>query len=180
VRFTASKFIDVLCADDCPAKDEGVDRISRRRRWRPVLSAIATAAPTRPELQDAFHTLWTERGHRIREQIQDDAFLVSVLRLSLPQYGGGPVTLYRGESFSRWSSGVLGFAWSDKIATAGMFARGLNAAHDGGGVLLRVDASPEAIIASPGRHSLWLNEHEYVVDPKLLPSVEVLTRYPQV
>lgn len=157
-----------------------MDRIDRRRRWRSVLSAIAAAAPVRPVLQDAFQMLWTERSHRIREQIQDDAFLVSVLRLSLPQYDGGPMTLYRGESFSRWISGVVGFAWSDKIATADMFARGLNAAYEGGGVLLRVDASAEAIIASPGRHSVWLNEHEYVLDPQLLGSVVVLTRYPQV
>jgi hypothetical protein len=124
-------------------------------------------------------TRWFTKGHHIRHHVGDDNLLLDALYLLLPCYEGPGLTLYRGESFSRWQHGAYGSAWSTKIDVARMFARGLNAMYPRGGVLLSTDAPANAIITGPSAHSVWLQEYEYVVDRRKLREVTLLACFPQ-
>ena len=130
-----------------------------------------------PEISTGFHTLWTERGHRIREQAKDDDLLRDALRILLPVYVGPGLKLYRGESVDRWKTQTYGFAWTEKIDIARMLARGLNAVAGQGGVLLSADAPTEAIIAEHNEHTIYLGEYEYVVDWRQLREITPLERF---
>ncbi len=133
-----------------------------------------------PEISTGFHTLWTEMGHRIREQVLDDNLLCDALRIMLPVYIGPGLKLYRGESVDRWKKQYYGFAWTEEIDIARMFARGLKGDYGPGGVLLSTDAPTEAIIAGPSKHSIYLGEHEYVVDWRQLREITPLERFPRI
>ncbi len=114
----------------------------------------------------------------MREQIADDALLCTFLRNILPKYTGETITLYRGENIERWRAGIVGFAWTARKEVAQMFGRGLNAMQDGG-VLLKGDFIPSAIISGPNSHSIYLGEFQYTIDPLLIPSLIELETYPQ-
>lgn len=60
-----------------------------------------------------------------------------------------------------------------------MFASGLCASYDGGGVLLEATAPAEAIIAGPSPHSAYLDEHEHVVDPSRVRDLRAVAWFPQ-
>lgn len=57
-----------------------------------------------------------------------------------------------------------------------MFASGLNAVAKGG-ALLRCLVPASAIIAGPSKHSLYIDEGEYTVDPRGGLPVEQLQRF---
>jgi hypothetical protein len=115
----------------------------------------------------------------MREQLNDDEALLNMLWRWLPSYVGPTLALFRGENVDRWRSNHIGMCWSAASDTARMFARGLNAVNSGG-VLLQCDVSSTAIIAGPSSHSLYLNEAEYTVDPRLLGNVKIIEEYPVV
>ncbi len=58
-----------------------------------------------------------------------------------------------------------------------MFGRGLNATG-AGGVLLKWQASNDAIIAGPSAHSLYLGESEYTLDLSESSEIEAIEQYP--
>lgn len=152
--------------------------LTERKGWRDVvLGAVESGVP--PFAPDEFDTYWIEGGHRIREQVGDDAALTAFLRLCLPPFvrrAGAPLELYRGENIDRLRAGRLGFAWTPSRDTAEMFASGLNAAGTGG-VLLRASLADE-IIAGPCEHSTYLDEEQYTVDPTAPFSVEQVKEFP--
>jgi hypothetical protein len=121
------------------ARDHLQERVGNRRR-----TPARRSAPAFPI--EVFDTYWIEAGHRIREQVADDAVLAAMLRQVLKPYTGPGVVLYRGENTARWRAGTVGFAWTQERDVAEMFGAGLNAIHSGG-VLLRGAFEPSAIIA---------------------------------
>jgi len=146
----------------------------------PIIKTLTRGCPLPASASDRFHSLWTVTGHRIRERLANDDLLGDTLRALLPRYEGPSLTLYRGENAERWEQGVVGFAWTQDIEVATMFARGLQALQGGGGVLLTVEASSEAVIAEPNDHSRnWLGEGEYVVDSRHLDDIRVIERFPE-
>lgn len=145
------------------------ERSLHRAEWRDFLRAIQASPPSSAALAEAFHTQWHVCHHRLRELVEDDELLLDVAWAWLPRYDGPGRELYRGENIDRFEEGRVGSAWSDRQETASMFASGLNAVGKGG-VLLRVHAPAEAIIAGPSKHSQWLNESEFTVDIRRLPS----------
>jgi hypothetical protein len=147
--------------------------------WQSSIMAIVQSGKPHPEISTRFHSLWTTMGHRIRERVSDDDLLCDALRILLPVYGGPGLKLYRGESVDRWRTQAYGFAWTENIDIARMFARGLNAGYGQGGVLLSTDAPTEAIIAGPSKHSIYLGEHEHVVDWRKLREIKSLERFPR-
>ena len=157
-----------------------LDKVETASFWRATITAMIQIGKPHPEISTGFHTLWTERGHRIREQVLDDDLLRDALRILLPAYVGPGLKLYRGENVDRWKTQTYGFAWTDKIDTARMFARALNAMAGQGGVLLSADAPTEAIIAEPNEHSIHLDEYEYVVDWHQLREITALERFPRI
>jgi hypothetical protein len=98
---------------------------------------------------------------------------VDALKRHLPPYDGPDLTLYRGELESRHQRGIYGFAWSTKIECARCFAL---RSQDGGGVVVKTEAPAKIIICGPTAHSVRLDEHEYIVDPRAIASVEMVER----
>lgn len=150
--------------------------INTAKTWRSNLAHVCWVIAGNPGLRSHFHTVWTECGHRMREQYGDDNTLVDLLWMLLPSYEGPDITLYRGENVDRWEDGHLGFCWTPRMDKAKMFGNGLNAVERGG-VLLRCIVRREAIICGPSPHSVYLDEHETTVDPSRLENVEEIERY---
>lgn len=140
---------------------------------------MARAAPGSDELARRFHDQWHVCHHFVRKIIDDDALILDMLWTWLPRHDGPGLTLYRGENLQRLGMERVGFAWSDNMVTAHMFASGLNAVN-GGGALLRAEVPPSAVIAGPSRHSLWLGESEFTVDPRRLARIELVARFAEV
>jgi hypothetical protein len=131
------------------------------------------------DIRADFHLAWTVRGFRLREALDNDGLLLAALRVLLPAYEGEGLCLFRGEQAGRYAAGKLGFGWTPKRQAAEMFASGLCASYDGGGVLLEATAPAEAIIAGPSAHSGYLGEHEHVVDPSRLTDLRPVAWCPQ-
>lgn len=141
-----------------------------KRDWRSLICELSQRPPKDHCLRECFHTRWTESHPYIRQLVGDDALLMGMLWSWLPPYVGSSMQLYRGENIDRFQQGVIGTAWSKNKKIAEMFAYGLNA-RDSGGVVLETNAPPEAIIAGPSRHSIYLGEHEYAVDWRKLNTI---------
>ncbi|MFZ4703608.1 MAG: hypothetical protein ACOYMG_26495 [Candidatus Methylumidiphilus sp.] len=142
------------------------DRQKHRAEWREFLRELTRSRPGTPELASTFHTQWHVCHHRLRELIEDDGLLLDVAWAWLPRYAGPGLVLFRGENIDRFEVGQIGSAWTDKIETANTFATGLNAVGKGG-VVLKVHAPAEAIIAGPSKHSLYLGESEFTLDTRV-------------
>ncbi|WP_449414434.1 hypothetical protein [Pandoraea soli] len=146
--------------------------------WVDALQRVADECSSNGQHRENCLTSWVTYAGRIREEIGDDKLLVRLLLAVLPRYEGPSLTLYRGESTERFNAGRIGLCWSSQRRTAEMFGSGLNAYYSGGGVLLSANVDAMAIISGPGKHSRWLGEEEYTIDPCALTGLEVLQRYP--
>ncbi len=172
--------VEAWNSDSWSAFEATIPEIESCQMWAPLLKALADTGRPKDSVGRGFHTLWTVRGHRIREQVANDSILPNVLRALLPSYGGGPLQLFRGENLGRWNRKKLGFSWTTHEDVARMFARGLNAMCEGGGALLTTFATVDDIIAGPGQHSIYLGEYEYVVDWQSLNDVCCLDTFPEI
>jgi hypothetical protein len=141
--------------------------------WAQVLAALAKAKRPSVSVSNGFHTLWSVKGHRIREQVSNDTIVVDALRVLLPPYDGNSLELYRGENRNRWNRMQLGIAWTKDKGIAEMFARGLNAIH--GGYCFHSPSSCHS--CQPRGYSNYIGEHEYVVDRRLLSKIICLAEY---
>jgi len=173
------QLLDALKGDDWSAAEKAIADIEAAGAWQAAIMAIVGMSKPHAAISAGFHRLWTARGHRIREQVAADEALLDALRVPLPAYDGPALRLYRGENAERVEQ-ACGFAWTTEEETARMFASGLQASYGEGGVLLATGAPANAIIAGPSPHSLYLGEHEYVVDRRKLPRIEVLKRFPRI
>lgn len=128
----------------------------------------------------AFLDLWRKQGWAVRSIIGDDIKLLAVLRATLPQYMGGPVTLYRGDGDWNWSRARLGFSWTSDIGVAERFAKAATRTMPGDGVVLMAGAAAAAIISGPDAlgHDQF-REKEYVVDQRRLVGARVIRRCPR-
>ena len=178
VLLSSKNLVDAFRGEDWQAVKSAIQGIESADVWREVLYELCLLSYVHDSIQEGFHTEWTIRGHRIREQAADDALLLKALHVLLPTYRGSELTLFRGESASRYNGCAMGFAWTTSEDTARMFARGLNAMHAGGGVLLSTHAPSEAIIAGPSKHSAYLQENEYVVDWRALRQIDLVDSFP--
>lgn len=174
-----ARLIQALAHDDWEAVKSAIADVEAANLWRLAASKIRSIEKPHAAVSAKFHIEWTVRGHRIRDLVGSDPVLFDALRVLLPGYQGAGLTLYRGESSARQKHRIYGTAWTSSKDVGCMFARGLNAAHAGGGVLLSTDAPAAAIIAGPSPHSVYLGEHEYTVDRRRLAKVVVLARFPQ-
>ena len=155
---------------------DALREITKANRWLAVTRAVVAGVQCVAFPEDDFGTYWIEAGHRIREQVADDDLLTVMLRRLFPPYGGGPVTLYRGENLGRWQAKTVGFSWTEDPEVARMFGRGLNATK-AGGVLLRGTFQPASIICGPNSDSNYLQEAQFTIDPSIMPCLEVLEKY---
>jgi len=156
-----------------------LDTLASPAECRTFFSAALRPGAMVIAIRTDFHLAWTVRGFRLREALADDGLLLAALRVLLPPYEGDGLSLFRGEQAGRYATGKIGFGWTPKREAAEMFASGLCASYDGGGVLLEATAPAEAIIAGPSAHSGWLDEHEHVVDPSRLTNVRPVAWFPE-
>ncbi len=145
--------------------------------WAQIIDTMA-GEDASLDLSEQFHTQWVTHGVRIREQVADDQMLATVLRRWLPPYSGTALSLFRGESADRFKAGRVGFCWTPKREVAEMFASGLNAVRPSGGVLLQAEVPAYAVIAGPGKHSQYLGEFEYTIEPMKLSFTNNICYYP--
>lgn len=138
--------------------------VKEQGQWAEYAMSLLSEQKLTSETVDQFGTYWIEAGHHIREQIGNDRLLVCLLRHLLPPYEGEAIELFRGENRDRWKCGAIGLAWSANADTARMFGSGLNAVGSGG-VLLKAQFEPKAIIGGPNAHSKYLGESQFTVDP---------------
>lgn len=156
---------------------ERLRQITNEQRWNLKAEALLAEHSFSQDFIEAFHTTWTVAGHHIRSQVGDDRMVVKLLRRLLPKYDGPNVRLYRGENLERWREKKVGFCWTRSIETARMFGRGLNATGIGG-VLLVCQCSVASIITGPSKHSEYLGEEEFTIDPFGIVGIVVVETYP--
>jgi hypothetical protein len=153
--------------------------IKEQGNWATYATALLIEQKLPFSVMEQFGTYWIEAGHHIREQIGDDRLLISLLRHLLPPYEGKAIELFRGENCERWKNGAIGLAWSSRSETAKMFGSGLNAVGSGG-VLLKAQFEPEAIISGPNAHSNYLGESQYTVDPFAVSTISAMEFFPAI
>lgn len=152
-----------------------LEKIYEKHLWSFFLTSNSLYKVT-PELQEAFHSLWIEKGHFLREKIDDDKKLVELLKKLLPAYNGNSMVLYRGENLQRYESNKIGFCWTTDINVARKFASGLNA-YKSGGVLLCAEIEPLGILAGLHPHSCYLEESEITVNPFNIKNIKILESF---
>ena len=155
---------------------EQLEKITEENRWLDIANEIMAGSLLLNS--EEFNTYWVVAGHRVREQISNDRKLINLLRILLPPYNGVTLHLYRGENQIRFNAGSIGLAWTTEIRVAQMFGQGLNSCPSGG-ILLKAKFQPEAIICEPNRHSKYLGEYQYTVDPLQATNMEVVEHYPE-
>jgi len=155
---------------------EYFEKITNNKAWNEEADVLLEKNTFSKEFIIEFHTNWTVRGHRIREQINNDRKLSMLLQHIFPAYTGEEKILFRGENKERWKKENVGFCWTTNKETAAVFARGLNAINSGG-LLLKCNCKPEWIIIGPSNHSNYLGESEYTVAPESIKNINVLFEY---
>src|SRR5437868_2477403 len=116
-----SKLLAALGSNDWAAAERAVQEVETARLWPAAMLAIQSIRKPDPAVCDGFHRLWTVKGHRIREELADDALLFDALRVLLPSYDGPDLLLYRGESAARHAQRAYGAAWTGRREVALMF-----------------------------------------------------------
>lgn len=147
-----------------------------RADWVNFYYSIPESISVTDNLKDAFHLIWIEKGHFIRNQLKNDAQLLSLLRGLLPTYTGEGQKLYRGENLARFEAGEIGFSWTTKKDKAIQFASGLNS-YKYGGILLEAYAPAQAILAGLHPHSVYLGEHEVTTDVSMMRQLKEVERF---
>ncbi|HFV9291462.1 TPA: hypothetical protein ACIAIE_001264 [Serratia fonticola] len=147
-----------------------------RADWIAFLNSLSTPLSVTDDLKEAFHLIWIEKGHFIRNQLNDDTQLLLLLKFLLPTYTGTGRIVYRGENLARFEAREVGFSWTTEKDEATNFASGLNS-YKYGGILLEAYAPPQAILAGVHPHSIYLGEYEITVDASMLKGIKEIKRF---
>jgi hypothetical protein len=165
-------FLETKNDDGLQALMRAFDRLDC---WHEAIAQLADITPRNKVLGDGLLSFWTVYGFHIADSLKGDwTVLADSLRHHLDPYTGSEIKLYRGELASRHTSGTYGIAWTPRFKTAEMFGH-RRAFGEGPGVILEITATPDMIISAPTTHSLYLNEDEYVIDPRLIREVRVIS-----
>lgn len=153
--------------------EEIKDAMDRLDCWRECIAQFTRGPGPDDAIGGALLAFWNDSGlTRIPRGLKGDLpVFVDALRHHLPVYVGHDVTLYRGEDEARHRAGMYGIAWTSDPEVAEMFASRRKGLGEPEGVVLRIEASPEMIVVGPTESSLWQQEHEYIVNPRLIRSV---------
>jgi hypothetical protein len=144
--------------------------------WREAFSTLLTGSSPDETIGSSLLWFWVTYGPHIASSLKGDLILVDALKRHLFPYAGPALTLYRGELLSRYNGGSYGLSWTPFIEVATMFADRRVPLGEGQGVILEVEATPDMIVAcvpqtSSGGHTSWLQEYEYILDPRSVRGV---------
>jgi hypothetical protein len=164
--------------------------------WPPAVRSIARViSEVTPEIQEAFRQVWIET--KMLSNGVDNRALCRALRILMPRYNGEALRLFRGASALERRRAAYGISWTSNLSMAEQFAEDY-CAWPGGSVVLETLASPEAIICAveypppmteaekaelrlppDTKITEYHAESEYLIERRLLGSVQVLRRYQQ-
>ena len=169
-------FVDGAVSGDLTVFSAGVNEVVAVGCWREAMLAVSRAGGVADNIRQEFIYSWNLNGDHLRNEVGEDKILMDGLRQLLPSYNGAAVALYRGDSFANRKRRTYGLSWTVNKGIAEAFARGIWRTFDGGSVLLKTVAPPEAIIcALPSE--VHHTEEEYLVDRRQLTGVSVLERF---
>ncbi|ATM98000.1 Uncharacterised protein [Yersinia frederiksenii] len=154
-----------------------LEEIHDQGNWIQFIKFVKAQDSISLELQEAFHLMWIERGHFIRNKIGNDEKLLELISVMLPKYNGEAITVYRGENETRFNDGMIGFCWTTSKDVAKKFGCGLNACQ-ARGLLLQANAPASAILAGIHWHSIYLGEYEVTANPAMLEDIQIIEIYP--
>jgi len=142
--------------------------------WHEAIEQFLSLAAREVQLGSALMSFWTEHGFHIACSLREDTIFLDALRKHLRLYRGKGRVLYRGELFERHRARTYGIAWTADLEAAERFAERRMILDEGAGVVLRIDATSEMIVAGPTAHSRRLQENEYLVDVRMIGGVTVV------
>lgn len=156
---------------------DSIHEIESTGVWELAIKECRRLGDAPDEIRAKFLCIWIAFGDSLRSNVNKDFSLIAGLRVLLPPYAGGPVQLFRGESFGNRKRRTYGMAWSSDRQVATAFARNRADLYEGGTVLLETVAAPEAVISAPALLLPGASVDEYVVDRRRLRAVRVLERF---
>ena len=131
-----------------------------------------------PDVHAAFLPIWIE-NKSIAASFASTRPVLEALRRLIRPYDGLTVTLYRGEARNRRRRSEIGISWTSDLNTAEKFATDARQCIEGGSVVLRAVAPPEAIVSHLRGDEDHYGEAEFFVDPRLLGRIRVHHAFPQ-
>jgi hypothetical protein len=145
--------------------------------WRPCIAQFAQGQSLGHSVGAKLLAFWVTYGHYcIPLGLENDLpVFIDALRHHLPDYTGPAVTVYRGEVEARHKLQIYGISWTSDLEIATEFACNRETAKEGHGVVLRTEASPESIVAEPSMILCARPEFEYLIDPRLIQTVAVVS-----
>jgi hypothetical protein len=132
--------------------------------------------PTDHNLGECLLSLWNEQGTAIADSLRGDLVFLEALRQHVQPYSGPACVLYRGELEDRHLKRTYGIAWTSELRAAEAFASRRERSHEGRGIVLKLEATSEMIVAVPAGNLFYSQEGEYVVDTRLIREVSVVPR----
>ena len=166
------RFKRYLFRQDANGLEAAMRALDRLNCWSDALRQLRLNRPAEKHGQ-ILVSFWIQHGlSSIPMGLRDDLpDLIDTMRRFLKPYQGPPVTLYRGELEARYTNGIFGIAWTTNLTTAEMFARRRVPLQEGPGIVLKIEATADVIVADLKRHSAHatnIGEEEYLVDPRLI------------
>lgn len=145
--------------------------------WRLAMVRIAKLTAVPPEIRNAFLDVWIQHKH-LPLKVGHRPTMAAALRVlftGLPR-PPEPITLFRGASAQEPRRRLYGFSWSTDIAIARDKFAEPRRVRDGGSVLMRTVAPPEAVLLVRTLANFY-DEGEVIVDPYRLGRIEVVERF---
>jgi hypothetical protein len=183
VKDAARSFVEALRSTDSDLFYRSLGQLQYNvwDGWLQALRAAAKMTDVPAKSRTMMLALWVHDGDVLRDSVTNDLLLCDALRNILPPYQGGPVLLFRGESWSNHRRRTYGLSWTDDRVVAESFANNKRKFFYEGTTVLETLAPPEAIICVPRLciddlpHDV---EAEYLVDRRRLRSVKMIAKYP--
>lgn len=167
-----ARFKRYLFRKDAQGLQAAIRALDRLDCWGTAVRQLQLRRPSEKHA-GILVTFWIEHGlSSIRMGLRDDMpNLIDAFRRFVKPYRGPELTLYRGELESRHAKGICGISWTPNLAIAKMFADRRVPLGEGLGVVLRIEATKEMIVAALRdftQHTAYIGEDEYIVDPRLI------------
>ena len=173
VRDAIRRFREDVVTGDHHRLEETMRAVGRLECWAQATAHFSDGPEPDTEKAGVLLSFWFTYGlQSIPAGLKEDLVcLVDAFRKLLPPYRGVGSVLYRGELASRHAQGVYGISWTPNIEAAQRFSRRRSLLGEGAGVVLKIEASPNMIVAAVrdlSSHTLTLEEDEYILDPRRL------------
>jgi hypothetical protein len=172
-------FADAIAQSDGVAMFRATRLVRRANAWPKVLTELSER-PSDNKFGASLVMAWLTCGiHLGRAFKEHNGLFAAALRQHMPRYDGPGLTLFRGQLETFHRKRHYGMSWTAELEVAQRLAT-WHAAGESDAVVLRMEASPEMIIADLREH--WhdqrMRERQLLIDPRMVREVEVLETVP--